>query len=182
MHLSEGLEDDVADPNIQSPGELRERVVHINRVTKVVKGGKNFSFSALVVVGDGNGWVGYGTGKAREVPSAISKGVDQAKRNLMRVPLRNNTIPHPKSMSFTRESNDEWVHLVVPSSDVLARLSTKQAELGIELPLDPQTGEVFCATCHNPHSFKIGGEHGSQSKDVKHRLRMDNICQACHEK
>jgi small subunit ribosomal protein S5 len=60
----------------------------------VVKGGKNFSFAALVVVGDGNGWVGYGVGKAREVPSAISKGVDQAKRNLMRVPLKGATIPH----------------------------------------------------------------------------------------
>ena len=75
-------------------GELRDRVVHINRVTKVVKGGKNFSFAALVVVGDGNGWVGYGVGKAREVPSAISKGVDQAKRNLLRVPMLGNTIPH----------------------------------------------------------------------------------------
>jgi small subunit ribosomal protein S5 len=87
------LEDTVIDQG-QQPGELRDRVVHINRVTKVVKGGKNFSFAALVVVGDGNGWVGYGVGKAREVPSAISKGVDQAKRNLMRVPLKGATIPH----------------------------------------------------------------------------------------
>jgi small subunit ribosomal protein S5 len=78
----------------QQPGELKDRVVHINRVTKVVKGGKNFSFAALVVVGDGNGWVGYGVGKAREVPSAISKGVDQAKRNLLRVPMEGSTIPH----------------------------------------------------------------------------------------
>ena len=76
------------------PGELRETVVHINRVTKVVKGGKNFSFSALVVVGDGMGWVGFGMGKAREVPSAISKGVDQAKRSLLRIPMRGSTIPH----------------------------------------------------------------------------------------
>ena len=83
----------VAEQN-QQPGEIRERVVHINRVTKVVKGGKNFSFAALVVVGDGNGWVGYGVGKAREVPAAISKGVDQAKRDMMRVPMTGSTIPH----------------------------------------------------------------------------------------
>jgi len=76
-------------------GDLKEQVVHINRVTKVVKGGKNFSFAALVVVGDGKGQVGFGAGKAREVPSAIQKGVERAKRNMFRVPIKGSTIPHP---------------------------------------------------------------------------------------
>jgi small subunit ribosomal protein S5 len=85
----------VADFDRNSVGELKDRVVHINRVTKVVKGGKNFSFAALVVVGDGNGHVGFASGKAREVPAAIAKGVEHAKRNVIGVPLKGTTIPHP---------------------------------------------------------------------------------------
>ncbi len=75
--------------------DIKDTVVSINRVTKVVKGGKNLSFSALVVVGDGHGVVGFGIGKAKEVPSAIKKGIEAAKKNLIRVPLQGTTIPHP---------------------------------------------------------------------------------------
>jgi small subunit ribosomal protein S5 len=82
--------------------DLKDQVVSINRVTKVVKGGKNLSFSALVVVGDGAGYVGYGMGKAREVASAIKKGVEAAKKNVVRVPIteKGATIPHTVTGRF----------------------------------------------------------------------------------
>lgn len=81
--------------------ELKDRLVSIQRVTKVTKGGRTFSFSAIVVVGNENGIVGYGLGKASEVTSAIAKGVEDAKKNLIRVPVLNKTIPHAQEARYS---------------------------------------------------------------------------------
>jgi small subunit ribosomal protein S5 len=91
----------MADKNIKtSDAELKDKLVAINRVTKVTKGGRTFSFSAIVVVGNENGLVGWGLGKASEVTTAISKGVDAAKKNLIKVPVLKGTIPHEQLARF----------------------------------------------------------------------------------
>jgi len=94
----------MAEKNIRvkaSELELKEKVVNINRVAKVTKGGRTFSFAAVVVVGDGNGIVGYGLGKAREVTEAIAKGIDDAKKNLIKVPIKNGSIPHEQLARYS---------------------------------------------------------------------------------
>ena len=80
--------------------ELKDKLVAVNRVTKVTKGGRTFSFSAIVVVGDENGIVGHGLGKAKEVTEAITKGIDDAKKNLINVPILKGTVPHPQKGKF----------------------------------------------------------------------------------
>ena len=80
--------------------ELKDKLVAVNRVAKVTKGGRTFSFAAIVVVGDGNGTVGHGLGKAREVSDAIAKAIDDAKKNLVTVPIYKGTIPHPQNGKF----------------------------------------------------------------------------------
>ena len=98
--------------------ELKDRLVSIQRVTKVTKGGRTFSFSAIVVVGNENGVVGYGLGKASEVTSAIAKGVEDAKKNLVKIPVINGTIPHKQEMRFG--GSLVMVRPVAPGTGIIA--------------------------------------------------------------
>ena len=98
--------------------ELKDRLVAIQRVTKVTKGGRHFSFAAIVVVGNENGIVGYGLGKAGEVTSAISKGIEDAKKNLVKVPVHNGTIPHEQLAKYSGAS--VFMKPAAPGSGVIA--------------------------------------------------------------
>ena len=116
--------------------ELKDRLVAINRVTKVTKGGRTFSFSAIVVVGNEDGIIGWGLGKAGEVTAAIAKGVEAAKKNLTRVPVLKGTVPHEHMLSFQSPSSSSKP--VMPFSDI-AFINSMISFTSIAVLLTPQT-------------------------------------------
>jgi len=127
--------------------ELKDRLVAINRVTKVTKGGRTFTFAAIVVVGDGNGIVGYGLGKAGEVQAAIAKGVESAKKNLVKVPVLKGTIPHEVAARFGGSEV-----LLIPASE-----GTGMKAGGAMRPVLESAGvkDVLCKSkgSSNPHNL-----------------------------
>src|SRR2546423_12277012 len=133
--------------------DIKDNVVSINRVTKVVKGGKNLSFSALVVVGDGHGVVGFGVGKAKEVPSAIKKGIEAAKKNLIRVPMHGTTIPHAVVGHFGAGSV-----LLKPAPDGTGIIAGGAVRAVVE---SAGVKEILAETARSGHAHKVGGGRGA---------------------
>jgi small subunit ribosomal protein S5 len=152
--------------------QLIDKVVHISRVAKVVKGGRRFSFSAIVVVGDGNGRVGYSLGKANEVPEAIRKGMESAKRSMVSIPILNDTIPHEISGQFGASS--VILKPASPGTGVIAGGAVRaiMEAAGIHNIL------TKCIGSRNPHNVvkaTVEGLRRLRSADQVSKLRGKNI-------
>lgn len=144
--------------------EFVDRVVHINRVAKVVKGGRRFSFSAIVVVGDGNGRVGWGMGKAHEVPDAIRKGIEKAKKSMITVPIINSTIPYDVIGKF-----GSGRVLLMPASEGTGIIAGGAVRAVVETA-GIKNILTKCLGSHNPHNLVKATIAGLES--LKHPERI----------
>ena len=157
--------------------DIKDNVVSINRVTKVVKGGKNLSFSALVVVGDGHGVVGFGIGKAKEVPSAIKKAIEAAKKSLIRVPMTGTTIPHPILGNFGAGSV-----LLKPAPDGTGIIAGGAVRAVVEAAgiTNILTKSLGSANPHNVVRATIAGLDGLKDPSLIARLRGKELEELAH--